>query len=520
VLSLGIGCSTAVALAQKSAADDRQALLEIQQKIGQSDLDGARTLIVLAEKRFPFDGGLENLLGVVEVQQGHTEEAKRAFTAAIQHAPRLTSAYLNLGRLYTQKAGSDKEAMASALQVYEKLLRFEPANEEANYEAAMLLMNSQSYQRSLDRLAKLSPEARRQIGALVILCADHAGLGHKSATDAATAALTANPDLTEQDAMDVLPALRAARRADLIESIFAAVNKLHPLSPAGLRTLGLAQEASGELDLARATLEGVFARDNTSEIVLVDLARVAITAKDYQGALGYLAHARELKPNDASLPYEFGVVCLRLGLLGEARKAMGEAIKLEPENPEYNFGMGTVSSFAQDPTGALPYLEKYHQLRPADPAGILSLGTTYFRSKNFETAATWLKQAAKDPATAADAHYYLGRTARQQGHFDEAATELNQANTLSPNRADILAELGQVLVSMRKYSDAKTYLQHAIALDKDNYAANFALLQLYARTGDEQREAQSKRFDEIKNKDEEQYKEMMRIIEVRPSQAP
>jgi hypothetical protein len=40
---------------------------------------------------------------------------------------------------------------------------------------------------------------------------------------------------------------------------------------------------------------------------------------------------------------------------------MDEAVKLSPDNPEYNFGMGTVSSFAQDATQqGLPYLQKYH----------------------------------------------------------------------------------------------------------------------------------------------------------------
>jgi hypothetical protein len=46
------------------------------------------------------------------------------------------------------------------------------------------------------------------------------------------------------------------------------------------------------------------------------------------------------------------------------------------------------------------------------------------------------------------------------------------------------------------------------------------LLQLYARTGDPRREQQSKRFDEIKGKDEEHYQEMMRTIALRPEKLP
>jgi tetratricopeptide (TPR) repeat protein len=215
----------------------------------------------------------------------------------------------------------------------------------------------------------LSEEARKQIGAEVILCADEAALGHATEANKAAALIVANPDVAETDAMEVLPPLRIAHRADLIESIFAAVNDRHPLSVAGLRILGLAEEANGKLDLARATLERVFAQDSSSEVVLVDLARIAKAAKDYQGALGYLAHARELKPTDASLPYEFGVVCIWLSLLGEARKAMAEAVKMEPDNPEYNFGMGTISSFAQDAT------QGHYGISGLDPISYLSATT-------------------------------------------------------------------------------------------------------------------------------------------------
>jgi tetratricopeptide (TPR) repeat protein len=320
--------------------------------------------------------------------------------------------------------------------------------------------------------------------------------------------------------MEVLPALQAAHRADLIESIFAAANDKNPLSADGLRILGLAQEGEGKLEIARKTLELAFTQSSSSVPILVDLTRIAKASKDYQGALGYLAHARDLQPNDASFAYEFGVLCLRMGLLGESRKAMGEAVKLSPDSPEYNYGMGTVSSFAQDATQGLPYLQKYHALRPSDPLALLAIGTTYFRAKNFDSARVWLKQAAAHEATAADAHYYLGRIARVENHLEDAKHELEQANTLNPDRPDVLGELGQVFVATHEYREAQTYLNRAVKKDPDNYGANFGLLQLYARTGDARREEQSKRFDEIKSKDEQNYQEMMRIIDVRAERLP
>jgi tetratricopeptide (TPR) repeat protein len=513
-------CPAQLATAQPAEEPYQQLLLAIQQHIEQNDLEGARSLIGDASKRFPSNGGLENLLGVIEIQEGHRDQAVAQFSAAIAHDPKFAGAYLNLGRIYMQSADSDKTARASARRVYEKLLLLQPANAEANYQLATLLMWDQNYQRSLDHIERLSQDDRNRIGAQIVLCADEAALHHSSEADKAAAAIIAAPDFAEQDAMQVLPALRAAHRADLIEQLFTAANKNKPLSPDGLRILGLAQEGEGNLEAARKTLELAFAQNNTSVPILVDLTRVAKAAKDYQGALGYLAHARDLQPNDAGFAYEFGVLSLRLGLLGESRKAMEEAVKLSPDNAEFNYGMGVVSSFAQDATQGLPYLEKYHALRPSDPAALLAIGTTYFRAKNYESASQWLKRAASHNATAAEAHYYLGRIARVQGHLEDARHELEQSNTLAPDRPDVLAELGQVSIATHDYRQAQAYLDRAVAQDPENYGANFGLLQLYARTGDARREQQSKHFDEIKSKDEEHYQEMMRTIEFRPEKLP
>jgi tetratricopeptide (TPR) repeat protein len=505
---------------QDKGASYRQSVLSIQQEIEANNLDGASALITSVSKEFPSDGGIENLLGVVEIQRGDVSGARQAFSASIRHDPRLAAAYLNLSRIDMQTAATDLVARNEALRLSEKVLQLEPASDEANYQIATISNWTQSYRVSLEYLAKLSASARAQVGAEALLCADEAALGHREATDRAATSLAANPDLTEQDANSCLPALRAAHRADLIESIFAAAASRQPLTSSGLRILGLSQEAEGKLEQARATLESSFAADSKSGAVLVDLTRIAETTKDYQGALGYLAHARELQPADASLPYEFGTICLKLGLYAESRKAIAEAVRLAPDNPEFNLGMGTVVSFSQDPSEALPYLEKYHALRPRDPEGILELGETCFRAKDFDSAVKWLKQAIAAPKTSPDAYFYLGRIARQEGHLDEATDELKRSLALRPDHPDVLAELGQICVTTRSYPAAQSYFERAIQLDRDNYAANFGLLQLYARTGDARREQQAKRFDEIKDKKEEQEREMMRVIEIRPDGGP
>jgi tetratricopeptide (TPR) repeat protein len=513
-------------LAQPRAGDYRQQLLAIQQRIEAGDLTGARTLLTAALVKYPADGGLENLLGVLEIQQGHEAEARELFRAALKHSPRLASAAMNLSRLDMQSAATDKQARAEAFRLSRQVLLAEPGNDEARNQLAALLLWQGEPRQALVELNRLSPAARRQPQVQALGCAAQAVVGPAEATTQSAAALIANPALTEQDAETCMPALRQARRADLIAALYSAAAARQPLSPAGQRTLGLAQEAAGKLTEARATLEAAFtASAGKSAVLLIDLTRIAEAAGDNQGALGYLAHARDLRPDDPDLPYEFGSVCLKLGFFGEARKAFTEAVRLAPERPESNYALGSVISFSQDPSQAMPYLEKYHSLKPDAPNGLLALGVTSFRSKDYEAAKRWLAQAALVPRTAADAHYYLGRIARQENRTADAVAELKLALPTELFRADVLAELGQIATSARNYTEAADDFNRALAIDPDSYTANFGLLQLYARTGDSRREEQSKRFDQIKDKKEERDSLMMRVIEIqkddqRPGQQP
>ena len=495
----------------------KQTILAIQEKIESGNLEDARSLVTKAAGSYSHDGGLENLLGVIEIEQGHTDAAVKAFSEAIAHSPQLAGAYLNLSRIKMSAAATDLAARAEALRLSLKAVQLEPANDEAHYQAATILLWNKDYRSSLQHLEKLSPESRTKIGAEALFCADYAATGDREKTGEAAREMTSNSDLTEQDADTCLANLRSARRADLIEPLFSEVANHQPLSPDGLRILGLAQEAEGKLQEARSTLENAFAANAKSVDILEDLARVATAADDNKGALGYIAHARDLQPENASLAFQFAVICVRMGLLAEARKALTEALRMEPQNPDYNLGMGIVVSYSADPSQAVPYLVRYHELRPKDPKGVLELGEANYRAKDYDTAAQWLRQAATSEKTAADAHYYLGRIARQEGHLEVATAELKRVLALRPGQPDSLAELGQICVQSRDFEQASTYLNQALRNEPDNYAANFGLLQLYARTGDPRRDQQAKRFDQVKELKQEQEKEMMRVIEIRPN---
>src|SRR5262249_32826066 len=154
-------------------------LLAIQAEIEGRHFAEADRLLAEAEARFPSDPGLANLRGVVAAQQGDYTAAELNFQEAVKHAPRFTAAYLNLGRLYQERAPADPQVGSKALGIYQRVLGYDPGNNEANYQSAVLLLQEGQYQRSLDHLLRLPAETQASAQALSVLSADHAALGHR-----------------------------------------------------------------------------------------------------------------------------------------------------------------------------------------------------------------------------------------------------------------------------------------------------------------------------------------------------
>jgi len=103
---LALSLVTLALRAQEPSSEYREAILAIQQQIQAGHLDDAKLQANAALKRYTANGGLENLLGIIAIQQGDAEQAKQEFSSAIVHEPRLVSAYLNLARIWRALSSS------------------------------------------------------------------------------------------------------------------------------------------------------------------------------------------------------------------------------------------------------------------------------------------------------------------------------------------------------------------------------------------------------------------------------
>lgn len=519
-LVMGIGaCLTLLSYSERAQAvsDSAPGILQRAQKlIQQGDLSQARNELIEARKRFPKEPGFDNLLGVVEAQQGNYRAAESSFNEAIQKAPHFTGAYLNLGRLYQENAPKDRLALRKALEAYQKLLTFEPSNVEAHYQSAVLLERQGSFKTSLDHLSRLPPEAQERSQALALRTADLAGLGeHAQANDSATR-LLACPDLSAADVLAILPSLAAHHHEDLSLRLLEGLEGRQLTSSDSLRQLAHLYKQRKQWDLARSTLEKAAQGQRDLVPVLLDLAHVANQQGDRKGALGYLAHARDLEPQNAGIHFFFGMVSMEENLVQEAYTSLKKALSLDPNNPYYNYAFGTVAIQRENPREAIRAFQKYCESKPQDPRGKFALGAAYFYSHDPVAAKKEFEAVAHSPETAAGAHYFLGRIANQEGDFSGAVHELQQALEVNPQYANAYAELGLLHLKLKEHAQAEKSLLRALEIDPDNYTANLNLMILYQRTRDQRAAAQSQRFEEVKKKRSERALEFLRTVEVQP----
>jgi tetratricopeptide (TPR) repeat protein len=461
----------------------------------------------------PTEPNLHNFLGVLEAQAANYPAAEASFRRAIEYAPRLTSAYFNLGRFYQENPGKDPQALSKAVDTYKALLAHHPGNAEARYHCARLVCLQGKFETSLSHLSRLPAADQKLPHVLIIRLTAQAALGQRALAKETASQILAAPDLTEGDILSVLPLLTKHGQSPTVVSLLQPLEQQSKLSPEGVRELGLLFESAGQLAEAKKSLERAIQSSKPTVTLLLDLARVSHKQKDAQAALGYLAHARDLSPQDPQIHYLFGAICAELELSEDAYEAFKKAVQLERQNADYNLAAGTVALQRRAASESIPYLTKYREQRPKDPRGRLALGAAYYQAGQLDEAQQELRLACTSSETASLAHYYLGRAALQMDDFEAAARELQAALQANPKNLDAIAELGLVRLRTRSYLLAEQSLTQVLNEDPDHYKANLHLLNLYQRTRDARTEEQERRFEAVKKRRSDREQSLLRRVE-------
>lgn len=491
-------------------------LRQIQQLIQSGRLEEARDQVERALKSQSGDERLYNFLGVIDAQEKDFTGAESNFRRAIQIAPRLSSPYLNLGRLYQEHAAVDPHAEEEALHLYKRLLEFDPSNVEANYQTAWLSNRLRAFAASQLYLDKLPAETRERTQALALRCANYAAVGKFRQAELTAQELLAHNNLTEEDLFPIVAVLAGHHDDDFATRFLESIARRGLASGDALQELAGLYEARGRYKDAQGMLERALQVSPSSGQILFQLARVTYRSGDREGTLGYLAHARDLDPGNASVHFFFGMVCVELNLLPDARKSLEEAVRLDPSDAYHNYALGAVLVQANGMDEAIRYFQKFHELRPEDPHARFALAVAYFYSDRYDDARREFQAIANQQETRAGAQLFLGRMAIRDRNLDDAMEHLQKSIGADPSLSEAYTDLGMVYIDKKEYTLAEKTLTHAIQLAPDDYLSNQRLLTLFLRTKDPRADVQAQRVDQVRKTGQKKERLLMRTLEVQP----
>jgi tetratricopeptide (TPR) repeat protein len=505
-----------LAICLHSQTSDRmQAIVSIEDATAAGDLNTASRLIDGALKEYPGDGGLLNLRGVVHARRNELPDARHDFAEAVRRAPALTPAWENLARACQLMADKDASAVTCATDSWKRVTALKPGDPEAHASLGLLYERQAQFSESLGQLQQLPPDIASQTPNLLLQCADLAALGRTADAEKIARQFSTREDFSETDLEDVRNAFDLPSTASVVIPVLEALDNRQAAGLAGLRRLAIAYEEINRTADARKTLERLAQLDPRNTAHLLELARLADQSKDYEGALGYLAHARDLDPQNARIHFLFAMIAAKMDLLIEARRSLDRALAIDPDNPDYNYAMGALILTTRDAATASRFFEKFVKAKPTNASGHFALGVAYFTSGDYEKAKAEMLGLENSPKAAA-ADYFLGRIARLEGDPDEAIRRLRKSIAGMPSFAESHTELARVHLLQGDFRNAQAELDCALKLDPQSFQAHNQLLVLYKRTHDSRAAQQQELLTKLDEERSRRAELMLRTVEFRP----
>lgn len=159
---------------------------------------------------------------------------------------------------------------------------------------------------------------------------------------------------------------------------FLTAQKLVAVAPDSIwrqQAAAEAYESQGSLDQAIAAYRHILTLDPKHRGIHYRIGRCLREGErhthhpeDLVNAMAEFQQELKLNPNNANAAYEIGELHRLAGELEPARASFEAALKIYPDFPEANLGLGTVLASLDQPVKALPYLKMAIKNDPSDEA--------------------------------------------------------------------------------------------------------------------------------------------------------
>jgi len=261
---------------------------------------------------------------------------------------------------------------------------------------------------------------------------------------------------------------------------------------------------------------------------------------NFTEALTAFSRFKQNAPQDARPYFYSGLALTDAGRLTAAALELSEAVRLDPQRPDYLIFQANIFARLKQKTHANDVLtsfqsadaerfeaswlqmlaEVYYRLErfddalrmlnllekrnPDDPRLDLNRGQVYAVQNQLDKAQeSFRKSIAKHPDNALT-HFELGKLLYQSNDLTAAKKSLLEAVRLEKNNPQYLQKLGAVCLALQEVDEAIPHLERAAALDPDSPQINYSLGQAWHRKGERQKAAEYiRKFQELKRREEQ-----------------
>ena len=402
--------------------------------LGTGDTSGAETSALLAMHLNPTDPEYGTLVGRIYAMGHNTTLAINAYEQALATpgmtptAPMLT----NLGALYRQEKryNEARDSLARAVVI------------DSTYTPALKDLGD------LYRLAKQHDKAASVYLRYILLERDDYDVLLELADSCYEIRRFAQGVEAARTALKLKPAAEAARFQFARSAIYNSDD-------------GVKAEAAALMNELPRTLAWQ-AND------IVALAAWQTARKDYTGALKTLDRAAALDAKQAHIPFQRGVVNLRLGQPAQAVADFRRAVELDPTAPANHLNLGIAAYQAGDLAAAQGAFSRAVELEPDKPMARLLLAQVLAATDNLAEAEKQYREVLNQEPQNAKAMRGIGFCRIRQADYQAAVTAYGNAAKAEPGNADSWAGLGSAQLGLQNLAEAEAAYAKARAIDPKN----------------------------------------------------
>jgi tetratricopeptide (TPR) repeat protein len=132
----------------------------------------------------------------------------------------------------------------------------------------------------------------------------------------------------------------------------------------------------------------------------------------------------------------------------------------------------------------IKHFKEVVRLEPTHALAMLQLGKSYYKTRDYESAASWLTRIPKSDANANEAQFYLGLATFYGGHMDKAESAFRTLAARLP-LTEVLNNLG-VVAARRGEKSARGYFEKTVQTDPNEPDYRFNLAVTLFREGETQ----------------------------------